>query len=182
MASSHFVACSYFALLGNAHAHELIDARRQFITHVTRKHFDFDNFAALSVRYAQGSILDFTGLFTEDSSQEFLFRRQFRLALWRDFTDKNILRPYFRADIDDAALVQVAQTLFTDIGYIASNLFGAKLSVARIDLILLDVYRGKVVFADDAFADENGVLVVATFPTHEGDENVLPESKLPVFC
>src|SRR2546421_2045992 len=174
VASGHFVACPYFALLGNTYSHKLIDARRQFITRVTREHFDFDNLTALPVRYPQRGIFDFTGFLTEDSSQELFFRRQFCLALWRDFTNKNILRAYFRSDVDDTALIQVAQSLFTDVRYIARDLLGSELGIACIDLVLLDVYRGEVVFTDDAFADKNGVLVVTALPAHEGNEDVLP--------
>src|SRR5579883_1275038 len=68
MTPRHLVAWANFALLSNAHAHELINAWRQFITCIAREYLDFDNLATLTVRDPQRGIFDFAGLLTENGA------------------------------------------------------------------------------------------------------------------
>src|SRR5438552_2051992 len=48
----------------------------------------------------------------------------------------------------------------------------------RLGLVLLYVDRRELVVLDDAVAKDDGVLVVAALPGHEGDEDVLAEREL----
>src|SRR5205814_6792107 len=60
-------------------------------------------------RHAQRAVADVAGLLAEDGAQELLFRRELRLALRGDLADQDRARPYFRADADDAAVVEVLE-------------------------------------------------------------------------
>ena len=91
------------------------------------------------------------------------------------------MRPHFCSNVDDAAFIQISQSLFTNIRYIARDLLRPKLGIASIDLVLFNMYRGKVVFTDDTFANKNSIFVVATLPAHKSDEDVLSEGKLTVL-
>ena len=46
------------------------------------------------------------------------------------------------ADAHDAALVEIAQGLFADVGNVARELFAAQLRLANFDVEFLDVDRG----------------------------------------
>jgi hypothetical protein len=175
VASGHFVAGPDLALLRYADAHELVDARRQFVARVTREDFDLYDFAALTVWDTQRGIFNFTRFLTKDGAQQFLLGGQFGFALGRNLADQDILGTNFGPDVDDAALVKVAQSLFTNVGNVAGDFFRTELGIACVDFVFLYMNGREEVFTHNAFADENGVFVVATLPTHEGDQDVLTE-------
>src|SRR5947209_9052033 len=129
---------------------------------------------------AQRGVFDFTGFLSEDGSQEFLFGGQLCLAFRGNLTDQDVLRPYFRPHVNDAPLVQVAQSLFSHVGDITGDLLGTELGVTSIGFVLLNMNRGKEVLTHDPLTNENGILEVATLPTHEGHEDVLPEGNLSI--
>src|SRR5579884_2465992 len=181
VASGHLVARANLALLGDAHAHQLVDARRQFVAGLTREQLDFDDLAALAVWHAQRSILHLTRLLTKDGAQQLLFRRQFGFPFGGDLADQDVLGADLRANVDDAALVQVAQAFLTHVRNVAGDLLGAKLGIASVDLILFNMDRGEEVFAHDALANQDGVLEVAAFPAHKGHQNVLPKRQFAKF-
>ena len=106
-------------------------------------------------RHAQGCIADVTGLLTENSPQQLLFRSELRLALGRDLTDQDVVRLHFSTDTDNAGLVEVAQGFLADVGNVASDLFLAELRIARDTLKFLNVNRGKLVVLDDLLGDED---------------------------
>ena len=82
------------------------------------------------------------------------------------------------ADANDAALVEILERIFADVGDVARDLFGPELRIARFALVLFDVNRGEAVVLDHALADQDGVFVVVAFPRHERDEHVLSEGEL----
>ena len=79
-------------------------------------------------------------------------------------------------------LVEVRERVLRDVRDVARDLLGAELGVAGLDLELLDVDRREVVVLDEAFRDQDGVLVVVAAPRHEGDEDVAPEGELAVLA
>ncbi len=85
------------------------------------------------------------------------------------------------ADANDAALVEILERVFADVGNVARDLFGPELRVARFALVLFDVNRGEAIVLDHALADEDGVFVVVAFPRHERDQHVLPERQLALI-
>jgi hypothetical protein len=95
-----------------------------------------------------------------------------------NFAHQNRARLHLGADADDAALIQVAKHVFTDVGNVAGNFFRPQLRIAGFDLELLNVNRGVVILFHQTFGHEDRVFEVVTAPWHEGDENVSAEGKL----
>ncbi len=182
MAPGHLVTRADFALLGDTDTHQLVDAWRQFIPLVARENLHFNNFATLTMRHAQGGILDLAGLFTENGSQQLFLSSQLGLALGSYLADENVLRPNLGANIDDATLVEVTQSLLTDIWNVARDFFWSKLGVACVDLVLFNMDRGEEVFTHYALTDKNGIFEVATLPAHKGDEYILSKRKFSIVC
>ncbi len=106
--------------------------------------------------------------------------RQFGLALRRDLAHQDVALLDLGADVDDAALVQVAQRVVRDVGDVAGDLFGTQLRLARLGLVLLDVDRGVHVLLDHALRKQDRVLEVVALPRHEGHEHIAPERHLAV--
>src|SRR2546423_14646769 len=97
------------------------------------------------MRYAQRGIFHLTCLLTEDSTQQFLFSRRFRLTLRGDLTNQDILRPHLSNDIDEAPLIEVTQSLFSTVGNITLDLLGSHLGIATITTDILNMKRCEVV-------------------------------------
>ena len=115
--------------------------------------------------------------------QQLLFARQFALALRRDLADENIARFDAGSDAHEALVVQVSQRLFRNVRNVARDFFAAQLRFANFDRELFDVDRREDVFPHRAFADQNGVFEVVTFPTHERDEDVVAQRQIaPARC
>ena len=181
VASRHLVALQNLALLRDVDAHEMVDAGRELVAVFAREHLDVDDLALLAVRHFEAGVAHFARLLAEDRAQQPLLGRQLGLALGRHLADENVLGAHFRADADDAALVEILERVFADVGDVARDLFGPELRIARFALVLLDVNRGEAIFLDHALADEDGVFVVVAFPRHERDEHVLPERELALI-
>src|SRR5207237_8179193 len=101
-------------------------------------------------RHPQRGVADVGGLFAEDRAQQLLFRRHRAFALWRDLADQDVAGADFRADIDDAGLVEVFQRFFRNVRNVAGDFLRAQLGVTGHHLELLDVYRGEDVVLHDA--------------------------------
>ena len=83
-----------------------------------------------------------------------------------------------RADLHDAALVEIAEGLLADIGNVAGELLAAELRLADFDVELLDVDRGVGVFVHQLFADDDRVLEVVALVGHERDEHVAAQGQV----
>src|SRR6266851_1916073 len=177
----HLVTCTDLAFLGNTDTYPLVDPRRQLIASLAREHLDLDNRAALAVRHAQRGISYLAGLLTEDGTQQLFLGRRFRLALGGDPAHQDVLRPYLGTHIDDAVLIEVAQSLLADVGDISRDLFRPQPGVTGINLVLLDMNRREQVLARNTLADEDGVLEVATLPAHVGHQNILTKREFTVL-
>ncbi len=178
MTTGHLVADADLALGSDADADEAVDARRQLVTVVAVELADVDDLAALAVGQAQAGVLHLAGLLTKDGAQQALLRGQLGLALGRDLTDQDVTGLNLSTDVDDTVLIEVLEGVLADVGDVAGDLLGSKLGVARLQLVLLDVDAGVEVLAHQAVADDDGVLVVATLPAHEGHEDVAAERQL----
>ena len=82
------------------------------------------------MRHLEGGIAHLACLLAEDRAQQALLRSQIGLALGRDLADQNIAGVDLRADADDAALVEVLESVLADVGNVARDLLGAELSIA----------------------------------------------------
>src|SRR5579884_42289 len=181
VASRHLVAFRDLALLRDADADQLVDARWELVTRLTAEDLDVDDLPALALWHAQRGVLDLSCLLTEDGAQQALFRGELGLTLGRDLAHQDVSRLNFGPQVHDAALVEILQPLLSHVRDVAGDLFGTELRVARVYLVLLHVDRGERVRANQILADENGVLVVPAFPQHERNEHVLAEGQLAVI-
>src|SRR5262249_18517422 len=100
---------------------------------------DVDYRAFDSRRAGQRSIANVAGLFAEDRAQQLLFRSELGLALGRNLAHHDVALLHRGADADHAALIQVTQRGFADVGDVARNFFGPQLGVAGLNLEFLDM-------------------------------------------
>src|SRR6185312_16314457 len=116
---------------------------------VAVEHAHLDDGALHTRRHTQRRVADVGRLLAEDGAQELLFRRHRAFALRRDLADQDVAGVDFRADVDDAGLVEVLQRLFRHVRNVARDLFRAELGVTRHHLEFLDVNGGEHVFLHD---------------------------------
>ena len=105
--------------------------------------------------------------------QKLFFRGQFLLALGGYLTNQYVPGHDVRAYEDDSGLIEVAQSLFSHIRYVSSDLLTTKLSFPHVDTQLFYVYRRELVLADNPLAQEYGVFEIAPFPAHKRHEEIL---------
>ena len=79
-----------------------------------REHLDVDHRTRDAGRHAQAGVLHVGGLLAEDRAEQLLLRRQLGLALRRDLADQHVAGLDFRADVDDAGVVEAAQLRFAE--------------------------------------------------------------------
>ena len=116
----------------------------------------------------------------EDGVQQLFFGGQLGLRLGRDLAHQDVARADVGAHPHDAALVEVPQGLFADVGNVAGELLAAQLGLADFDVELFDVDRGVRVVLHQLFADDDGVFEVEAVPGHEGDQHVAAQGQLAV--
>ena len=177
MTARHLVADGNLALLRDVDAHEFVDAGAEFVAVLSGEYLDIDDYAALSVGNAEGGVPDLSRLLAEDCAQQSFFGGEFGLALGGDLADEDVAASHFRADAHDTVLVEVAQSVVGQVGYVAGYLLFAEFGVAGLDFVLLDVNGCEHIVAHQFLADEDGVLVVVALPAHEADEDVPAESE-----
>ncbi len=169
------VALGDLALLGDEHAHEVVDPGRQVVAGVAAEGLDVDHDATLAVRHLQRGVAHLARLLLEDGADQLLLGGQLGLALGRDLADEQVAGDDLGADAHDAAVVEVAQRLLGAVGDVAGDLLLAELGRAGVDLVLLDVDRGELVVLHEALGQDDGVLEVVALPGHERDHQVLAE-------
>src|SRR5712691_3118980 len=180
VAAGHLVAGGDLSLLREVDADHLVDTGAELVLVLAGEHLDVDHDAALAVGHAQARVANLTRLLTEDRAQEALLGRELGLALGRDLADQDVALLHLGADVDDAALVEVAQRIVRDVGDVSRDLFRTELGLARLGLVLLDVDRGVHVLLDDALGQKDGVLEVVALPGHESHEHVAAQRHLAV--
>src|SRR5206468_5544143 len=137
---------------------------------------------AVSARWnGQRSVFYVGRLFAENRAQQSFFRRQFGLALRRDFADENVARLHFRADANDPVRSEISQSFFADVWNVASDFLRPEFGVTGADLEFIDVNRGVNILLHDLLRDHDGVFKVVAIPRHERDEHVAAERELTVF-
>jgi len=175
VAAGHLVAHADLALLGDVDADDLVDAGGHLVAIFTGEALHIHNNAALAVGDLQGCIPDLSRLFAEDGAQQALLRGEIGLSLGGDLAHQDVARADFRADGDDAALVQILQRVVAHAGDVPGDLLGAQLGVAGVALVFLNMDGGKNVLHDQALGNQDGVLVVVAFPGHKSDQDVLAQ-------
>ena len=74
-----------------------------------------------------------------------------------------------------------AQSLLTNIGDIARNLFWAEPGITRLHLISFNMNVDEEVLPHETLADSDGILKIAAFPTHKGHQDILPQRRFTIL-
>ena len=176
----HLIADADLALLSDVAADDLAHTGLQLVAVLRGEDLDVHDDAVLAVRHTQRGVTHLAGLLAEDGTEQALLSGQLGLALRGDFTDQNITALDLGADADDAALVQVLQSILRDVGDVAGDLFGSQLGVAGLGLIFLNVDRGVNVLTDDLLVQQDGVLVVVASQVMKPMRAFLPREISPL--
>ncbi len=129
-------------------------------------------------RSLQRSVFHVTGLVAEDSLQQLLLRTRIGLSLRSDLTYQDITRLDVSTDTDDTVLVQVFGSVLGYVRDIGGELLHAAFGVTHLEQLLHYVYGGVHVFAYDALAQYDSILIVITLPGDIGYLQVLTERQL----
>ena len=128
------------------------------------------------MRYAQGSISDFSGFFTEDGAQQSFFCGKVVFTLRRYLADQNVCRVNLSTDSDDTFFVQILQRFIADIWNVSGDFFRSQLGISCFCFIFHDMQGSQHVIHQKSFVQNDSILVVVAFPGHEADEQVLAQS------
>ena len=177
---SELVADLQLAALRDVHAHHLAHAGLQVhaLVAALEAHGANDD-AALTGWDAQGRVFDFPCLLTEDRAQQAFLGRWLSLALEAGVTDQNIALLDFRADADDAVLVEVAQRSLRQARNVPRNLLGPQLRIPCLALLLFYVNAGVVILAHQRFRHHNRVFVVVAVKRHDRNRDVVTQRQTP---
>ena len=156
----------------------VVDRRREVL--VAAKDFNVNNRSLFTVRNSERYVPGFFSLLTKDRDNQSLFSGHFYLTLRSNLTNENVFRSNFSTDSDNSVLVEVLQSIFTDVRNVASDFLRSELGVNRFGLVALDVDRGVNVVLNNSITNEDRVLIVVTVPRHKRDNHVLTKSELSV--
>ena len=177
----HLITDGDLSLLSDIYSYAHIYAGRKFIGIVLGKYLGIDNCSVLTVRNLKGSIPYFSGLLTEDRTQQSLLCGKLGLSLGSNTSDKDVTCSYLCTDADDSVLIKIFESFLTYTVNVTGDLLGSELGVTCFCLVLFDVDRGVNIFTYETLGNKNSVLVVVSFPGHESDKRVLTESELSVI-
>jgi len=99
----------------------------------------------------------------------------FGLSLGRHLAHQNIACAHFRADSDNSPVVQILQSIIAHAGHIPGDLLGPQLGIPGFCLVFFNMDGGIHIFHHQSLAEQNGILVVVTFPGHKADQRVLAQ-------
>src|SRR5574344_582769 len=145
------------------------------------EHAGLDDHALHSRRSLEGRIPDVARLFAENGAEEAFFRGLFGFALRRHLADQDIFSVDFGADADNAAFVEVAESVFAHVRNFTGELFRAALGITDFKFIFFDMNGSERVLDRELFGNDHRVFVVVTVPRKESDEDVLAEGKFSVI-
>ena len=182
MTTGHLVTYRDLSLLCNVNSYGLIYTRCQLVTIFSCEDFCIYDNTIFTMRYFQGSITYFTCFFSEDCTQQTLFCCQLCLALRCYFSDQNITGTHFCTDTDDTTLIQIFQCFITDTRNVTCDLFRSQFGITCFCFVFLDMDRCVYIVHNQSLTQQNGILVVVTFPGHESDQRVLTKSDFAVGC
>ena len=121
----------------------------------------------------QRVILDIFASSAKDGMQQFFFRTQFALGLWRHLADEDVVsRVDFRPDLNHAIGVEISKCLFRHIRDIAGEFFASQFRLANFHFVFFQVDTREHVVTHQLFADDDRILEVVPVERHEGDETV----------
>ena len=176
MTTRHLIAHVDLSLGGDVAANQFVYARRQFVAVFAGEDTDINDDTGFTVGNSQGSITNFSCLFTEDRSQQTFFRSQFGFALRSYLTNQDVAGVNFCTDVDDTFFIQVLQCIFAHVGDVSGDFFRSQLGVTGFGFVFFNVDGCQNVIHQQTFIQNDRVFVVVTFPGHETDQQVLTQS------
>ncbi|MNS47571.1 hypothetical protein D3C72_801070 [compost metagenome] len=182
MSSGHFVTFGNFTFLGNIYTNQLVNTRWQLIPVLTSEDLDINNDSVSTMRHTKGSIANFTSLLTENRMKQAFFRSQFSNTLRRNFTNKDIAGTDLSTHTNNSTFVKISKCFLTYVRNIASDFFRSKLRITCFGFILLNVDRCINIFFDELLTKENRILIVVTFPSHEGYDHIAAQCQFTHLC
>src|SRR3989338_2671285 len=166
------------AELGDFDVHAPDDAAFKLVAILARKQFDPDDATALAAFHAKRGVLHIFGLLAENSVEQALLGRELRFAFWRHLTNQNIAGTYFRADPDNAFLIEIAEFEFRNVRNVVRRYFGPELRVSDDADKLLHVDGGKTPLFRKPLRDNDCVFKICAEPRQKCHADALPQSEL----
>ena len=174
----HLVTNRDFTLLCNINTNQLVYAGAYIIAVFSCEYLYVYNDTCFAVRYTQGGISNLSCLFAEDGTQQSFLCCQLCFALRCYLTNQNIIGAYLGTDADDTSVIQILQRILAHVGNISCDFFRPKLCVSCVCLKFTDMNGGINILLYQLFAQQNSILVVVAFPSHEADQRVLAQCQL----
>ena len=141
MTTGHLVADGDLSLLCDIYSDYLVYAGAHLISVAASEDLYIDNYSALSVRDLEGGVSYFSCFFAENGSEESLLRCEIRLALGSDLSDEDVAGSDLGADCDNAALIEILESIVTYARNISRDLLGSELCITAVALVFLNVDR-----------------------------------------
>ena len=179
--SGHLISDLDLTFLSDVNANQHVDTWLQLISICTCKDLNITNDTIGTVWYAKRSITHFTRFISEDSVQETFFSWKVFLTLRCYFTYKDITFFNLSTDTDNTHFVKVFKGIFTNVWNFTSDFFRPKLCIACFWFVFFKVDRCIDIVFNQAFAHDNGILEVVTFPSHVGNDWVLSKRHFSIF-
>ncbi len=163
------------------YADGLVYSRRKFVAVFTGKYFGVDDLTKFTMRNSQGCITDFSFFLAKNGTEESFLRSQFGFSLRSYFSDQNITRTNISTDHDDAAFVEVFESVFRNTEQLSGNFFCSKLGVTCLAFVFLDVDGGVKIILTRAFGDRTASSWL--YPSQDKpNERVFTKGKFAPVC
>ena len=176
--AGHLIAHRNLTLLGDVNPDGLGNAGSQVIGILLGEHLHIHHDTAFAVGHLQRGIPHLSGLLAKDGPEQPLLGGQLGLALGGNLTHQVIAGMNLGTNPDDTVLVQVLQGVLTHIGNIPGDFLRSQLGIPGFGLVLFNMDGGEHILTNQPFVQQDGVLVVVTFPGNEANEHVLTQGNL----
>ena len=117
----------------------------------------------------------------ENSVEQLFFRRQFRFGLGRYLADENVALADVRSNADNAVFVQIAKSLFRNVGNVSGEFLASQFGVANFFFQFDNMDAGVRIVLNEFFRQNDSVFVVVTFPDHKRAQDVASQSQFAVI-
>ena len=134
------------------------------------------------MRNSQGSVSHLSGFFTKDCTEQSFLSAEVVLALRCNLTYQNVCGFNLCTNSDNTFFVQILQRIVTHVRDVSGDFFWSQLGISRFCFIFYDVKRSQNVVHQKFLVEDDRVLVVVTFPSHESNQKVLSEGDFTQFC
>ena len=134
MTSCHLVSDGDLSLLSYIASYYLVNSGRKLVAVISCEYLNIYNGTCLAVRNLEGVVSYLSCLLTEDSSEKSFLCGQLGLALRCYLTNKDIARTDLGTYPDDTVLVQILQSVLTNVGDVSCDLLGSELGISCFEI------------------------------------------------